>query len=581
MKYFITTVFTLLLFLPSAFSDTWIGGNGNWNDPTNWADGSVPTANDAVIISSGSVQIPSGYTAYASRVRMYNSSSLTINTGGGRLIVDASSSSSPSGIIIDGNLDVYGMLVVKNVHNSYSISIRNNSNFHVHTSAYLTVKNNTDTDGIHISPSGSFTNNGYVYIEDIVNAGIRNGGVFSNTSKIDILSTNSAIVTSQGTSDNTGLINVKGTNLGAIVALNNGLVVNGQNGNIITSYVESGVLVNSSNSTFENYGSIKAEWEIEKHGIKTVGTFINHEEGTISIDDVDIDGIETSTTGEFINHGDITIGNQIALFAIDNFHLFHNEACGVLTIHSPVYNRDTNDEILNDGTIYNYNTSGTSTNMGAFINDGAIEDNPGTLLPIVTNNEIIATALTGNVQVGVPVSNMLNLGIIDKYTIRGCYTSSALNASAGWYNMFTNQWTPNAASEGLTEVYLQIGYRINFTFLCSFIIKVEIPNGVQPFTSSSPFGQGTIATEEYIHKFLVYPNPFQQSLSLQIPADINGEHTLCIHNSMGSQVYKQSIIVEPGHFTLEDLSELASGTYLVSISKNGSTIWQDRIVKLH
>ncbi|MCG8330019.1 MAG: T9SS type A sorting domain-containing protein [Chitinophagales bacterium] len=581
MKYFIATVFALLLFVPLVFSDTWIGGNGDWNDPANWFDGSIPTANDAVMIASGSVQIPSGYTAYANRVQLFNGAGLTINSGGGRLIVDAASSTTFGGITIDGSLDVHGFLILRNVNSGVGMVIQPNSSCHIHSTAYFTLKNIATSDGILVSPGGLFTNDGNMFISNIDNHGIMIGGGFINTGSIDILSAYSGISTSQGSFENSGAVSIKGMVGSGLAFVNGGSGYNEEDGEIVTSYVQSGVVVNSPNAFFGNHGVIRAEWQIGNSGVASSGAFVNHEQGLIMIDNSGENGISTYLGGIFDNNGEIIIGEHIQAYAIDNMNYFYNLPCGQITMHSPVYNAGfTYTTFSNEGEIYNYNTSGSSYNYSTFINEGVIEDNPGTLLPVVTNDEVIATALTGNVQVGVPVSNVLDLGTIDHYIVKGFYTSSALTASAGTYNIYTNQWTPNAAAEGLTEVYLHVGYRLNYTVPCTSVVKVEIPNGVQPFTSSSPFGPEAITTEKSTQKILVYPNPFQQSLHLQIPADITGEHTLSIHNSMGSLVCEQSLIVEPGHFTLESLSELVNGTYMLSISKNGSTIWQDRIVKL-
>ncbi len=81
-KFLPFTIFFLFTISLSGVEITWTGDTGNWDIDSNWDTGTIPTASDDVIISSGYVTIPASYSAFALSVSISNSSTLEIaNTG--------------------------------------------------------------------------------------------------------------------------------------------------------------------------------------------------------------------------------------------------------------------------------------------------------------------------------------------------------------------------------------------------------------------------------------------------------------------------------------------------------------------
>ncbi|HXB12614.1 MAG TPA: fibronectin type III domain-containing protein, partial [Bacteroidia bacterium] len=69
-------------------ASTWLGKNTNWNDPTNWCGGSIPTAVTNIIIPTGLVNYPYlgtaglSTTGYVDSISLGSGALLTIGTGG-------------------------------------------------------------------------------------------------------------------------------------------------------------------------------------------------------------------------------------------------------------------------------------------------------------------------------------------------------------------------------------------------------------------------------------------------------------------------------------------------------------------
>jgi hypothetical protein len=572
----------LLMILPAlnALNISWSGGNGNWNVASNWSSGTVPVSGDIVYISNGTVTVPASYFAQAQGVTVHTNGQLTIASGGLLRVNGINASSAlESGVQLRGDLNLYGALQIWNTPVGAGLGVDPSASFYIGSNGILNILN-SDSDGI--SSSGTIQNNGYIYINNAGNHGIISSGTFTNTDKITVLNVFASGFScwTNGTLHNSGEISVKGAGSGIGTGVSNIQIINEEDGEIYASYVDYGIILGSgSNTVFDNHGYINASWQIADEGINTYRDFNNHETGEVEINYAN-DGIYVGPTGEINNLGNITIHDGTTNLAILNEGLFHNHPCGKINVHKGIGNGINSDIFFNEGEIYNHNVTAASYNDGDFINDGLIEDNPGTLLPIVDNEEAIIKAITGYVQEGVPVYNVLDLNNLDHYIFKGFYTSANLDDDAGWYDVNQNAWEPNGAAVGLTEVYLQAAYRVGHSTLCNTILRIEIPGGVQSLSSPVPFAVGEGTPIEGENQYLVYPNPFQEFFNLKASSEQEGAHRLSLYNATGQQVFQQQVDLSSGAALSPNLPALAQGTYLLTLSKNGVVAWTKRLVKL-
>ena len=65
---------------------TWIGGTGDWHEPSNWDTGQIPSSYDVVIIEQGEVHIQSGNSAFA--LFLKSSANLLMVESNAELIVE-------------------------------------------------------------------------------------------------------------------------------------------------------------------------------------------------------------------------------------------------------------------------------------------------------------------------------------------------------------------------------------------------------------------------------------------------------------------------------------------------------------
>jgi len=75
----------------------------------------------------------------------------------------------------------------------------------------------------------------------------------------------------------------------------------------------------------------------------------------------------------------------------------------------------------------------------------------------------------------------------------------------------------------------------------------------------------------------VYPNPAKNIITIATSPFIRETGTLSLHDALGKEVYKTTI---NSPSTQIDVSQFASGSYYVSLFRNGSTITR-RIEILH
>lgn len=204
---------------------------------------------------------------------------------------------------------------------------------------------------------------------------------------------------------------------------------------------------NTTPAVFNNSGKITVGGiaNITGNGIRNGVTFNNNAGGDIKIDRTSSDGLRNSA-GAFSNTGLLTIGATTAPTGdgLENAATFNNQACGEIALHDNLNNEDA---FTNTGLL-RMNTALAHTNSGTFANDGIIEYPQGSLIPTVTNNDVIVKAVTGEC----PVANALDLGGSNSFTIGTTwYKDANLTMSAGTYNQAANDFTVTGLPEGSTN----------------------------------------------------------------------------------------------------------------------------------
>lgn len=204
---------------------------------------------------------------------------------------------------------------------------------------------------------------------------------------------------------------------------------------------------NTSPAVFNNAGKITLGniASLGDNGIQNRMTFNNNAGGQILIDRSTSDGV-FNAVGTFNNAGKLDIGATSAPTGegLENAAAFNNQACGEIRLF---------DNLKNDGTFTNtgllrMNTALAHTNSSTFTNDGIIEYPQGSLIPNVTNNDVIVKAVTGEC----PVANALQIGGTNSFTIGTTwYKDLALTMPAGTYNQAANAFTVSNLPEGSTN----------------------------------------------------------------------------------------------------------------------------------
>jgi hypothetical protein len=207
-------------FSVSAATLTWIGGNGNWNQASNWSGGTIPSLSDDVIIGSGhEVDIPSNFWAFARSIEIGSGSDLLIK-GNCTVKHDAT-----YGIEVRGTLKVYKNLTIYGVGaNKTGIRIQNSGNMIVEWAGLLTISD--ENKGVDIY-GGMAENKGQIDITDIDDdAGIymSNNAQFFNYPRASVTiddtqsyTTNAIYLLYGCLFENNGLINIGSDNIGRAI----------------------------------------------------------------------------------------------------------------------------------------------------------------------------------------------------------------------------------------------------------------------------------------------------------------------------------------------------------------------------
>ena len=333
------------------------------------------------------------------------------NNAGGEILIDRTTKEGVSNSFATFNN--YGMLKIGSVAAIASWGIGNqNGNFNNYSTGEIPI-DRTGQNGIYNyynANNRAFNNSGKIFIGKtaaITGHGIQNEGTFNNNSD--------------------GELTVDRTSTDGI-------------------YIRDDNDSNTLPAAFNNSGklTIGGTASIGDNGIRNRVTFNNNAGSDLKIDRTGGDGLQ-NFQGNFTNAAKITIGATVAPTGdgLENAATFSNQACGEIALHDNLNNTST---FTNTG-LMRMNTALAHTNSGTFTNDGIIEYPQGSLIPSVTNNDVVVQPVTGEC----PVANALQVGSSNSFTIGTTwYKNSNLTMPAGTYDAATNTFTTNGLADGST-----------------------------------------------------------------------------------------------------------------------------------
>jgi hypothetical protein len=466
----------------STTTDTWTGCvSTNWATPGNWADGSVPTATDDVVIPNvtNDPVITGGTAAVAKSALVQAGALLTIQASGSLAINGA------TGFAFEtfGNLDNFGTLRIGNLSSVANRGIvhRNGGTLNNKMGGLIQIDRTSAGEAFYMS--GIVNNDGTISIGSLaavedIGVSLDAPGVLNNNNggTLNIDRSDLVGIANFSSINNNGTMNIGlNANVGQDGIQNQGAIVNATTGVINISKFNSngiwnysGSLQNSGTITLTNTGG-------SGNGILSYVPFTNNAGAEINIDQM-LSGIITTNT--FTNAGLIRVGENGALggYGINNVGgataVFNNNAGGDIRIQQTgldavkndanctfnnnscatlaIFDNLNNSGIFTNAGLFTVNTTQAHTNTG-LTNNGIIGYASANQIPNVTNNEIIIGPTTANACD--VISPAFGLGSPVNFSILGVFTNAAATISAGVFTLATNTFTPNAILPEGTRVY--------------------------------------------------------------------------------------------------------------------------------
>lgn len=606
MKFLLKLLFAyIILFCSITSADaatiTWLGGSGAWDDPSRWDTGTVPGYGDDVIIPSGYCRVYSGVYASATSVEVHSSGRLYINNGGE---LEISGTVNNDALHNMGRVYIHGFLAINDVSRTSSVysakAIKNERYIYSYSESYINIKYIDDIGIYNVASTSYFRIQGGLTIYQVDNTGIWNEDRFYNYGTININDSGVSsgfLIYSKDDFRNmsSGIINLNSDNYG-------------------------GISNTSTSAPFRNYGEINIDGV--EVGINNSAELTNYSEAHINVENAGASGFWNRKGATITNDGDLFVRDSNAgiynygkLITNNSFVVFftiqgiRNFADGrIENSHHLIVESTGPIDIENDGDIYNFNggyfqitgklhmnsgssflnygffiLSGSSLHVvnGSFGNKGVIDDNYGQLLPLISNDGIVIAPVSGTMQVGVPFSNVLDVGSLAYANIYD-WKVSQNGVVAGTYNETTNEFTPNASAIGVSTLYIEIydiatGVGRNFS--------LELTNPVSPFSRkfniSSTRNQLDDNPEVLASTDLnIYPNPSSGNIQLDSKIFSNNNADVHIFNNLGQLVQQERFISASDKQSIELSNQLMNGIYIIKILQEGKEIESKRI-QLH
>lgn len=568
----------------NASTITWLGGNAAWDDPTQWDTGSVPASGDDVIIPSGYVKIFSGDNEKAISVEVQSSARLYIYNGGELEISGAVNNDALHNM---GRVYIVGSLAINSITQTNTATsahaIKNENRIYTYSSCYIKIKYIDDV-AISNEAYSYFRHRGSMWIYQSAQAAIINADRFFNSGSIDINDcgdpTNFIMVnTDDFRNYSTGEINLDSDIYGGIsnevttayfrnygeinisnvnIAINNhGSLTNYADAVIEGEYNNSTTIYNRNTGNISNNGYIKCNYSAS--GIFNYGNLYNHKSFTVFYGPGN-GAIRNFSTGT-INNYDYIYLNSSSWKDLQNDGEITNHYGGHFALNNSI-------DISSSGVLYNYGflisyEDNTHIITGILANKGVVDDNYGNLQSLIDNDRVIVAPVSGQMQVGVPYPNVLDVHSLDDVNIVD-WKVSQNGAVAGTYDETTNEFTPNASAIGVSTIYIEIydlvsGDGRNFTLeLDSPIVSLQ--------NEKESESRNEISSAIHVN---IYPNPTQGSVQLTSKLFEESDAQLQIYNSLGQLVQEQKNSAHSKVQSLEFSSDLIGGIYFIKILQEG------------
>jgi hypothetical protein len=354
------------------------GGDGfSWDDPANWDSGSVPLYTDDVFVGGFSV-IMLDVDAYANTLTMEDNSMIIIANSGKlavNVIDDVLGTDGTIQLFDEAKIINNGAVTNVNEGNCDAIRLHDQSSF-VNNQTILV--QNVGCDGIELVDESTFENNGTITVIQTVNEGldVDDDAVFTNNGSVSLreIGEEGIDLDTDGTFLNYGSIEMDEIGSDGIDQSGSGSLfenhatITMSNIDLDGLEVDDGVFENKDNA-FINISNTSSEGVLLESG----GDLFNL--GTINIENAGAEGIDVSSSSSFLGNENIiniTMDASSSNEAIENGGEIYNDVCGVINILSD--HQITNEVehlITNDGVIAT-NFTGTNTNEGDIVNNGAI-----------------------------------------------------------------------------------------------------------------------------------------------------------------------------------------------------------------
>lgn len=386
LKYFLFNVIIIFGVQLSMFaqSKTWIGGIGNWDVSSNWSPAGVPGSSSDVLIYSGQVSIPSGYSAICKSSEVNFGAKLTVSNNAELQI---NGSSNDGARVYSLNSEIINNGIIR-IGNNTSISIRglaltSGGKFTNNSGALLEINRISGENGIEIRDANTnFINYGVVKIGNIASINytciwLHSTAQFQNKpgASVELNNTNNyhglGIAGIGTVFSNEGIVKVG--NLSPIkfygLAVENASTFNNLSGSLleidrVTGY--HGIVI-TGNSIFNNAGQFKignsysiswnclAMWSGGKLNNQTTGVIeVNRTQNNFN--GVDIADANTKIT----NQGLIKMGNiapiHLTCLKMSSSSQLENTSTGILELNNTTFSHGihaigTNTTFVNQGTV--------------------------------------------------------------------------------------------------------------------------------------------------------------------------------------------------------------------------------------
>lgn len=607
MKFLLHLFFLINVFNLSAATVTWLGGAGSWNNPALWDIGIVPTASDDVIIPSGTVRVNSGNNAFATHVHIQSGARLIIRNGG---FLEIHNTVGMHGLWNEGIFTCAGLVDIADITNPVAGLINgftNDGNVLITASGTIFI-NNIEGNGLQNNEGAIFENRGDLLIDLTTNIGLYNRATFRNKGEIMVSAgVNSgngifnaelfdnypgAIIFSYECGENNlqnggignltpifrnrGNITLENAGEFGLYTSSSGFFTNYEEGNISTHYASlSGIYIRAGGS-IDNYGNIQSYYA-SGNALQSDGVLNNS--GELFLMYAGLSGYRSIlSSSEFHNSGEVRIQGS-GSFAVYEQGIFHNTVDAYFSIDGQFYSNNPISNI-NDGFLISEYTSNHIIHVvNPLINYGVIEDQYDAFgSSLIDNQQVIFRSVIGTAQVGVPITDFLDIAALDRVNIIEWYIhNNTASPVAGTYDEVANTFTPDLALLGQDHLYAEVEIIASGK---SRLVRIDLESAVIPLVAI-PNTPGTYQNPvEVTNDLAVFPNPTNGPVQLQSSHWKEEAVQLQLVNTLGQVVQQSQLIAGGSNVDFSFATTLPAGLYHLQLVQEDKVLaWQKVVLK--